>query len=106
MYYPGRAQSHIQFHSSQPGAEPAIFNHYQGLTAQQVYDRNISRAQQNGVSNPQLVPTASPDREFYCRELDGSWTMRTVNTIMNSLQPGQWAYSSDGAVYWVRHAKE
>ena len=109
MYYPGGSQSaHIQFHSSQPAAEPANFNYYQGLTSQQVNDRNIYRAQKHGGFNPvQLVPqNASPDNEYFCRELDGTWTVRTVNTIMNSLNPGQWAYATTGYPYWVRHSKE
>ena len=107
MYYPGSSQSaHVQFYVSQPAAEPANVNYYQGLTSQQVHDRNISRAQSHGGSNqPQLVPEqASPDNEYFCREVDGTWTVRTVNTIMNSLTPGQWAYATNGYPYWVRHA--
>lgn len=104
MYYPGGSQSaNIQFHLSQPAAEP-----YQGLTSQQVNDRNISRLQSHGGFNQvQLVPQdASPDNEYFCRELDGTWTVRTVNTIMNSLNPGQWAYATTGYPYWIRHAKD
>lgn len=110
MYYPGGSQStHIQFHQSQPAAEPVKFNnYYQGLTSQQVYDRNISSAQNHGGFNQtQLVPeNAHPDNEYFCRELDGTWTVRTVNTIRKSLNPGQWAYSTTGYPYWVRHAKD
>ncbi|CAF9940178.1 MAG: hypothetical protein ALECFALPRED_008476 [Alectoria fallacina] len=109
MYYPGGSQSaQIQFHSSQLAAEPTNFKYYQGLTSQQVNDRNIYRAQNHGGFNPvQLVPqNASPDNEYFCRELDGTWTVRTVNTIMNSLNPGQWAYATTGYPYWVRHSKE
>lgn len=108
MYYPGGSQPpHIQYHASKPTAEPANFNYYQGLTSQQVNDRNMSRAQNHGgFDQVQLVPQdASPDNEYYCRELDGTYTVRTVNTIMNSLTPGQWAYASTGYPYWVRHAK-
>lgn len=105
MYYPGGS---IQFHSSQPAAEPANFNCYQGLTSQQVRDRNLSRAQSHGGFNQTLlVPqNASPDNEYFCRELDGTWTVRTVNTIMNHLNPGQWAYSTTGYPYWIRHSKD
>ena len=108
MYYPGGSQSpHIQFHTSQPAAEPANRNIYQGLTSQQVQDRNITRAKNlGGFDQVQLVPqNASPDNEYYCRELDGTYTVRTVNTIMNTLTPGQWAYASTGYPYWIRHAK-
>lgn len=109
MYYPGGSQpTNVQFHSSQPAAEPASFNYYQGLTSQQVNDRNIARAQNHGGFNQvQLVPqNASPDNEYFCRELDGTWTVRTINTIMNSLNPGQWAYATTGYPYWVRHSKD
>lgn len=107
MYYPGGSQSaHIQFYASQPAAEPANFNYHQGLTSQQVNDRNISRAQSyGGFNQPQLIPEhASPDNEYLCRELDGSWTTRTIFTIMNSLKPGQWGYLTNGYPYWIRHA--
>ena len=109
MYYPGGSPSpQIQFYSSQPAAEPANFNTYQGLTAQQVNDRNISRAQNHGgFDQVQLIPqTASPDNQYYCRELDGTWTLRTVDTIMNHLNPGQWAYGAAGHPYWIRHSKD
>lgn len=99
MYYPGSSHSaHVRFHSSQPAAEPANFNYHQGLTAQQSH---------GGFNQVQLVPqNASPDNEYYCRELDGTWTVRTVNTIMNSLNPGQWAYATNGYPYWVRLSKD
>ena len=109
MYYPGGSQhAHIQFHSSQPAAEPTNFNYHQGLTTQQANEWNISRAQGLGGFTPvQLVPqNASPDNEYYCRELDGTWTVRSVNTIMNSLNPGQWAYATTGYPYWIRHSKD
>ena len=109
MYYPGGSQSaHIQFYSSQPAAEPANGKYYQGLTAQQVNDRNISRAQSHGGFNEvKLIPQdASPDNEYICRELDGTHSVRTVNTIMNSLTPGHWAYGPRGYPYWIRHSKD
>ena len=108
MHYPGGPQpSPIQFYSSQPAAEPVNFTPYKGLTSQEVHDRNVARAQNHGGFNPvQLVPQdASPDNQYWCRELDGTWTARTVDTIMNSLNPGQWAYGPSGYPYWVRHAK-
>ena len=108
MYYPGGSSSpHVQFYSSQLAAGPNNFSYYQGLTTQQVNDRNVSRALNHGGFNQvQLVPqNASPDNKYICRELDGSFTLRTVNTIMNSLKPGQWAYNPNGDLYWVRHSK-
>lgn len=107
MYYPGGSQApQIQFYTSQPAAEPTI-NYYQGLTAQQVYDRNVSYAQRNGASIPvQYVPqNPSPNDKFCCRELDGSWAEHTATTIMNTKQPGHWEKQSNGAVLFIRHAK-
>ena len=108
MHYPGGPQSpQIQFYTSQPAAEPTNINRYQGLTAQQVYDRNAAYAQRNGTSiQVQIVPkNPSPDDLFYCRELDGGWSQHTATTIMNSKQPGQWVKQSNGAIYYIRHAK-
>ena len=108
MYYPGGSQSpQIQFYTSQPAAEPTNINRYQGLTAQQVYDRNVSYAQRNGASiSVQPVPkNPSPDDKFFCRELDGSWSPHTATTIMNSKQPGQWVKDPNGKICFIRHAK-
>ncbi len=50
------------------------------------------------------VPVAS--QEYYCRELDGSYTLRSTNEIMQSLQPGYWTFGKAGGYpYWVRTAK-
>lgn len=109
MYYPGSQHAfQPQFYSSQPAPESNNPNHYHGLTAPQLRDRNASIAPDHGgFDQVRLVPEkASPDNEYFCRELDGSWTVRTVNTIMNSLNPGQWAYATNGYPYWIRHEKK
>ena len=97
MYYPGGSQSaHIQFHVSQPAAVPTNYNYSQGLNTQS----------HGGFTQYYPVPrNASPDDEYFCRELDGTHTLRTINTIMNHLNPGQWAQSPSGELYWHRHAK-
>ena len=108
MYYPGGSQSpQIQFYTSQLAAEPTNINRYQGLTAQQVYDRNVSYAQRNGASIlVQPVPEKpSPDNEFWCHELDGSCNRLTATTIMNTKQPGQWIKDTNGIVRFICHAK-
>lgn len=52
----------------------------------------------------QLIPQfASVPQQFYCRELNGSFTLRSTNEIMESLQPGYWSTSSaSGYPFWVR----
>ena len=126
MQYPGSspASQPIQFYSAQVqspmGANysqgqataqvhsPAGANYYQGQTAAQVNANNQARAQKAGAynTNIQMVPQpASPNDEFWCRELTGHYTLRTMNTIMHSLQPGVWAIANSGYPYFVRHAK-
>lgn len=104
MYYPGQSQSPVQFYSSQPTAESSSVNYYHGASRAQVESQNVSRAQAHGAYGQyQMVPqNASPDNEFWCRELDGQYTLRTMNTIMQSLQPGDWQRSTSGYPYFVR----
>ena len=126
MQYPGSSPNSapIQFYSAQVQSptstnynqgqttaqvpSPVDVNYYQGQTAAQVNANNQARAQQLGAynSNIQMVPQpASPNDEFWCRELTGHYTLRTMNTIMHYLQPGVWARASTGYPYFVRHAK-
>lgn len=41
-------------------------------------------------ANPEPSPYGDKNTEFYCRELDGSWSLHTVTEIMNDCQPGFW----------------
>ena len=50
-----------------------------------------------------LIDGAFPDAEFWCCELDGTWTVRTRETITLALRPGEWKYAVTGYPYWVRH---
>lgn len=106
MYYPG-GSAQVQFYESKPAAEPTNFDYRQGLTTQQVNDRNVSRAHSHGgFDQIQLVPEeASPDNLYYCREVNGAWTEHTINDIVSSLNPGHWARFTNNYPYWVRHPK-
>ncbi len=109
MQYPGSSpiSPSVQFYSAQVQS-PVGANYYQGPTTSQVNANNQARAHNVGAYNPniQMVPQpASPDSEFWCRELNGHYTLRTMNTIMQSLQPGVWARGSSGYPYFVRHGK-
>lgn len=107
MHYPG--QSNVQFYVSQPAAEPLVVHFDQGAPAahgqgggNNVRAHHASRAQQNPI---QIVPqTPSANQQLYCRELDGTYTLQTVNKIRQDLQPGYWKESSSGFPYWVRTA--
>lgn len=54
------------------------------------------------VAHP-LLDGAFPDAEFWCCELDGTYTVRTKETITLALRPGEWKYAVAGYPYWVRH---
>ena len=58
-----------------------------------------------GAANPvRVVPQANlAAQQYYCRELDGSYTLRSTKEIMESLQPGYWTFANPGGYpYWVR----
>lgn len=65
---------------------------------------NQQIAQNTGANDPvQMVPyKAAPGQQFWCRELDGSWTLRTVNETMAELQPGYWDKSQSGHAIFIR----
>lgn len=46
--------------------------------------------------------TGDPNQEFYCRELDGSWSLRNMNGIMKECQPGFWQSSQSGYPVFYR----
>ena len=109
MYYPGGSNNNapIQFYSpTLQGPEPS---YYQTKSGVKVGACNQANSHYSGADHPnvqvQLVPqAASPNSEFWCRELNGDYTLRTMNTIMHDLQPGEWAKASSGYPYFIRHA--
>ena len=52
----------------------------------------------------QLAPyKPAAGQQFWCKELDGSWTLRTHSDIvMGELSPGHWEMAKTGYHYWVR----
>ena len=43
-----------------------------------------------------------PNQEYYCRELDGHYSLRTANAIYKECQPGYWQSSQSGYPVWHR----
>ncbi|KMP03626.1 hypothetical protein CIRG_03318 [Coccidioides immitis RMSCC 2394] len=82
-----------------PGAVP-----WQGATRAEIDAQNIAIAKATGATRPQsLVPYKPAEgQQWWCREVDGTYTLRTTNDIMENLQPGKWIYSSTGFPYFVR----
>ncbi|KAK5101073.1 hypothetical protein LTS08_004679 [Lithohypha guttulata] len=79
------------------GGGPADF------AAQQAY-----LVAQMGFPKPpptQLAPYKPADgQQFWCKETDGSWTLRTHSDILNGdVSPGHWErHATSGYFYWVR----
>ncbi len=100
MHYPGHTG--VQFYSSAPAPapEPNDLRVYQGKPA------HVSAHYGGGGGNRtplRMVPrNLSPNDQFYCRELDSSYALRTGTAIMRDCQPGYWDYGSSGYPYWVR----
>ncbi|KAI9792342.1 MAG: hypothetical protein M1833_001113 [Piccolia ochrophora] len=76
-----------------------------GNTTHEVDRQNIVMAQNAGATNPtQLIPYQATDAQmWWCREVDGSYTLRNTKTIQDSLQPGYWAMAPNGGYpYFIR----
>ncbi|KAL8966611.1 MAG: hypothetical protein Q9183_003294, partial [Haloplaca sp. 2 TL-2023] len=77
-----------------------------GATKAEVDAQNAALAQHVGAYKPMEFVPANPgaSQQFYCRELDGAYTLRTVTEIETTCQPGTWHKGSTGYPYYVRHA--
>ena len=59
-----------------------------------IYQQPAQEAEPAKPEEPKL--TGDPNQEFYCRELDGSWSLRTVTAIEKECRPGTWQTSVSG----------
>ncbi|PGH12415.1 hypothetical protein AJ80_06722 [Polytolypa hystricis UAMH7299] len=82
-----------------PGAVP-----WHGPTRAEVNARNQAIAAANGVYNPRpMIPYKPEDgQQWWCRETDGSYTLRTTTDIMENCKPGRWEYGPAGYPYFIR----
>lgn len=93
------------YYAAAPVAEPVKHNFWYGGTKAEVDAQNAAIAQASGATKPvQLIPQGgTASSQYYCRELNGSYTLRTTTEIMETLQPGYWQYANPGGYpYWVR----
>ena len=77
---------------------------WNGPTKAEVDARNYAMAEASGATKPrQLVPlNSSPTQQYYVRELDGSYTLRTAGDIHTNLTAGYWQYHPEsGYPYYV-----
>ena len=92
-------------------AMPSAPSYFVGTTAAEIQAQNaILLANMQAAQQPppsQLVPFkpgSSP--QFWCKELDGSWTLREYNDALKADFPtGHWEkHATSGYHYYVRHA--
>ena len=84
-------------------ANPYVWH---GNTKEEMARQNQVIAQNVGANKPTKVvpPEATDAQQFWCRELDGAYTLRSKQTIQQALQPGHWAVAKEGHAYFVRTA--
>lgn len=63
-----------------------------------------NRAIHDAHAQPRQLAPYEPStyQQFYCRELNGSYSLRTAREIQEDLQPGYWQAGSKGVPYFIR----
>lgn len=69
--------------------------------AHQMFYQPVEPAKPEAKPEPPKI-TGDPKQEFYCRELDGSWSLRTMSAIVKECQPGFWQSSKSGYPVFYR----
>lgn len=104
MHYPGHTG--IQYYASAPAPEPYNRQVYEGRSAEGGGHNHVSAHYGGPGGQPgpiQIVPrNPSVKDEYYCRELNSSYSLRTATAIMRDCQPGYWDHGSSGYPYWIR----
>lgn len=69
-----------------------------------IYVANMQASQSQPTQLAPFKPGTSP--QFWCKELDGSWTLREYNDTLKPDWPaGHWEkHATSGYYYYVRHA--
>jgi hypothetical protein len=87
---------------------PAAPMYFVGSTPAEIAAQNAQIAQLLQVplpGNNQLIPyKPSTNPQFWCKELDGAWTLREQNdVVMGEIGPGVWErHPTSGYHYFVR----
>ncbi|MCJ1442826.1 MAG: hypothetical protein MMC23_003323 [Stictis urceolatum] len=81
---------------------------WQGSSKDEVdmQNRAIHYEQQQKV---QLVPyqeAPNSEHQYWCKELDGNYTLRTIKEIGDDCKIGHWQLSKDNYWYWVRDPQD
>jgi hypothetical protein len=91
-------------------AMPNAPAYFVGATAAEIQAQNailLANMQAAAAQPNQLVPfKPGTSPQFWCKELDGSWTLREYNDSLKAdFPPGHWEkHATSGYHYYVRHA--
>ncbi|KAL8986814.1 MAG: hypothetical protein Q9177_003924 [Variospora cf. flavescens] len=91
------------YYAGHPQPEPTRI--WYGSTKAEVDAQNAALAPSVGAYKPMELVPANPTagQQFYCRELDGTYTLRTMTDIETACQPGAWHKASSGYPYFIRN---
>ncbi|KAL8999022.1 MAG: hypothetical protein Q9169_002020 [Polycauliona sp. 2 TL-2023] len=90
------------YYAGHPTPEPAKI--WYGSTKAEVDAQNAALAQGVGAYSPMNMVPANPGagQQFWCKELNNAFTLRSMTDIETSCQPGSWHTSSVGYPYFIR----
>lgn len=94
--------NYYYFPSGGPANQPT---YYFGATKAEVDAQNATIAYNTGATVPTQMAPYKPaaGQQFWCKELDGSYTLRTNSDILKGdLSPGHWEMAKSGYHFWVR----
>lgn len=80
--------------------------YWYGSTKEEVDLQNYAVHKAHAKPTPLVPYKPSNEQQFWCRELDKSYTLRTTTDIMENLQPGYWQYGDEGYPYFIRQKKD
>lgn len=80
--------------------------YWYGSTKEEVDIQNYAIHKAHAKPTPLVPYKPSSEQQFWCRELDKSYTLRTMTDIMENLQPGYWQPGDEGYPYFIRQKKD
>jgi hypothetical protein len=89
-----------------PASPKATHVHWYGSTRAEVDAQNAAILKAHAKPTQMAPYKPSADQQFWCRELDNSYTLRTAKDINDNLQPGVWQYGDEGYPFFIRQEKK
>ncbi|MCJ1407347.1 hypothetical protein MMC19_001418 [Ptychographa xylographoides] len=85
-------------------AEPKAHGnvYWYGSTKEEVAAQNHAIHKAHAKATPLVPYKPSAEQQFWCREHDKSYTLRTMTDIESSCKPGRWEMGSEGYPYFIR----